>query len=103
MHLRKPLLAAGVAAGLGVFGVEIAACSNGGSSVQYVYPDTGTSPPPPLPTCTDGGLSISFDPMYSAYIPPGDGGTHSFQVPAIVAGSASEITWSVDTTMVGVE
>ena len=48
------------------------------------------------PTCTDGGLTIAFNPMYSAV-----DGTHTFQVPAVVVGSNQQVTWFADSSMVG--
>jgi len=48
--------------------------------------------------CTDGGLTIAFDPMYSAF-----DGTHTFAIPAVVNGSKTNVTWSADETMVGMQ
>ena len=48
--------------------------------------------------CTDGGLSVAFNPMYSAF-----DGTHTYAIPAVVYGSAGKVTWSADSTMVGMQ
>jgi hypothetical protein len=51
--------------------------------------------------CTGQAIPLSFTPMYSAY----DGGTHTFQVPAIANGvSGAAVVWSAsDPTMVTFE
>lgn len=49
-------------------------------------------------TCTNGGLTIAFNPMYSAF-----DGTHTFQVPAVVVGSNQQVTWFGDSSMVGMQ
>src|SRR5579863_1526417 len=102
MFLRKPLVTAGIAAIFGGIGFELAACSSGTSAVPPagdagVAADAPAPVPVPvtLPTCTTGGLTIAFNPMYSAY-----DGKHIFQVPALVVGSNSPVTWSADTSMV---
>lgn len=61
-----------------------------------VSPGTAAS----LPVCTDAGLAIAFNPMYSAFI---DDGMHTFQIPAIVVGSNQSVTWIADGTMVGMQ
>jgi hypothetical protein len=48
--------------------------------------------------CTDGGLTVAFNPMYSAF-----DGTHTFQIPAVVVGSNAKVTWFADSTMVGMQ
>ncbi len=52
----------------------------------------------PQARCTDGGLSVAFNPMYSAY-----DGTHTFKIPALVVGSNTDVTWSADSSMVGMQ
>jgi hypothetical protein len=94
MLLGKPLVAVGIAVGVGAFGTEIAACSSGSLSVAP-GPD---SQAPLIPPCKAGGLTIAFNPMYSAY-----DGKHTFQIPALVVGSNSQVTWSADTSMVGIQ
>src|SRR5580700_4686299 len=100
MFLRKPLVTAGIAAIFGAICAELAACSSGTSAVPPAG-DSGEAAEAPapvpvtLPTCTTGGLTIAFNPMYSAY-----DGKHIFQVPALVVGSNSPVTWSADTSMV---
>ena len=93
--LRKPLLAIAIAVGCCAFGTEIAACSS-----------NSAAPPPrvrmprqyPRSACADGGLTVAFNPMYSAF-----DGTHIFQIPAVVRGSNGQVTWSADSTMVGMQ
>jgi hypothetical protein len=73
--------------------MEVVACSS-----------SSAAPPPmmaaPIPTssCVDGGLTVAFDPMYSAF-----DGKHVFQIPAVVRGSNGQVTWSADSTMVGMQ
>jgi hypothetical protein len=87
-----------MAVGIGALGPAITACSGhstSGIQSASLSSDGGTAM---LPTCAaDGGLSIAFNPMYSAYIP---GGNHTFQVPAVVFGSDGPVTWSADSTIV---
>jgi len=87
----------GIVATLGALGVQIAACS---SSSPSATPPVGPDAEVVLPqaACTNGGLEVAFSPMYSGYIP---GGKHTFQVPALVGGSNGSVTWSADSTMVG--
>jgi hypothetical protein len=87
--LRKPFVAVAIAAGCCAFGTEIAACSSSSAGPAAVVPPTG---------CTDGGLTVAFDPMYSAF-----DGTHTFAIPAVVNGSKTNVTWSADKTMVGMQ
>jgi hypothetical protein len=78
-----------VAAGICALGAAIGACSS------------GTSPSSPnQAVCTAGGLTVAFNPMYSAYIAPSGGNHHTFLVPAIVVGSNGRVTWSADSSMV---
>jgi hypothetical protein len=51
-----------------------------------------------LPVCDGGGLTVAFNPMYSAY----DNGAHDFSVPAVVVGSNSNVVWSADSAYVGI-
>jgi hypothetical protein len=99
MLARKPLVAIGVGVGFGVLCTQIAACSSSSSPADMpasLKPDSQTVEA--LPVCKAGGLTIAFNPMYSAF-----DGTHMFQIPAAVHGSNSEVTWSWDTSMVGVQ
>ena len=93
MLLRKPLLAVTIAVGCFAFGTEIAACSS--TSAAPSGPDAA---PIPVAGCTDGGLTVAFSPMYSAY-----DGVHTFTIPAVVRGSNYSVTWSADSTMVGMQ
>jgi hypothetical protein len=52
------------------------------------------------PVCTEGGLVVAFNPMYSAFIP---GGKHTFLIPAVVYGSTGSVTWSADTSIVAMQ
>lgn len=46
--------------------------------------------------CSEGGLTIAFSPMYSAYE-----SSHTYQVPAIVLGvNSSKVTWTASDTSV---
>jgi hypothetical protein len=91
--LRNPFVAITIAAGccgLAALGV---ACSSSSSS--------GNGPPTaaiPQSSCVDAGLTIAFNPMYSAY-----DGTHMFKIPAVVRGSNGMVTWSADKRMVGMQ
>jgi len=49
-------------------------------------------------SCTDGGLKVAFNPMYSAF-----DGKHVFTVPAVVQGSKGRVTWSADSRTVGMQ
>jgi len=70
----------------------VAACSSSST------PAPAGESPQAKALCTDGGLQVAFNPMYSAF-----DGKHTFQIPAIVAGSNSSVTWSADSTMVGMQ
>ncbi len=94
--LRKPLLAVAIGVGGFAFATEIAACSS--TSATPSGPDAAA--PIPVAGCTDGGLTVAFNPMYSAYI---EGGVHTFTIPAVVRGSNGSVTWSADSTMVGMQ
>lgn len=102
--LRKPLIISAIAIGLPAFGGGLTACSGHtsdtlGPSSSSSSSDAGAGAE--LPTCgADGGLSIAFNPMYSAYI---DNGKHTFQVPAVVFGSDDNVTWSADNSIVGMQ
>ncbi len=95
MLLRKPFLAIAIAAGFCAFGTEIAACSSNSAAPPPSGPDAA---PIPEVACADGGLTVAFDPMYSAF-----DGKHVFQIPAVVRGSNAQVTWSADATMVGMQ
>jgi hypothetical protein len=92
--LRKPLLAVAIGVGGFAFGTEIAACSSNSAAPS----DGDAAAPIPVAGCTDGGLTVAFDPMYSAY-----DGVHTFTIPAVVRGSNGSVTWSADSTMVGMQ
>jgi hypothetical protein len=96
--LRKFLVAAAVAAGAGALGVEVVACT--GNTTTLDSEDSGLSAAAAAAAafCPDAGLRVAFNPMYSAY-----DGKHVFQIPAIVVGSNGTVTWSADSTMVGMQ
>ena len=101
MLLRKPIVTVGIAIGFGAFNAGVAACSSGRVAVspgQDAASTTSTAAPQWVPTCADGGLTIAFNSMYSAY-----DGTHTFQIPAVVHGSDGQVTWTADTSMVKLE
>jgi hypothetical protein len=81
-------------AGVAISGVLAASCSSSSSPASN-GDDAG--PPTVLkdPTCVDGGLSIAFNPMYSAF-----DGVHTYALPAIVVGSDQDVTWFADSAMV---
>jgi hypothetical protein len=70
----------------------LVACS---SSSNQAAPAADSSAPVPIASCTDGGLTVAFSPMYSAF-----DGKHTFQVPAVVRGSNGNVQWSADSTYV---
>jgi hypothetical protein len=92
VRLQKALFAVMAATCIGALGAEVAACSSSST------PAPAGESPGAKPLCTDGGLQVAFNPMYSAF-----DGTHIFQIPAVVAGSNSSVTWSADSTMVGMQ
>jgi hypothetical protein len=92
--LRKPLLAVAIGVVGLAFGVEVAACSS--TSAAPSSPDAAA--PVPVAGCTDGGLTVAFNPMYSAYAVG-----HTFTIPSVVRGSNGSVTWSADSTMVGMQ
>lgn len=95
MGLRKPFLGVTLAALLGASAAQVAACSSSSPSAvaNEAGPDSQVSAFDPV--CTQGGLQIAFNPMYSAY-----DGKHIFKIPAVVYGSNEEVTWTADTSMV---
>jgi hypothetical protein len=93
--LRNSFVAVGIAVGCFGLGAEIMACSS--SSSSSAAPPM-TSAPIPKSSCIDGGLTIAFNPMYSAF-----DGKHVFQIPAVVRGSSGKVTWSADSTLVGMQ
>jgi hypothetical protein len=99
VQLRTVLVAVGVTIGLIAVGAEVMACS-GNSSSDTLGSDAGL--PGSLAAanafCPDAGLRVAFNPMYSAY-----DGKHTFQIPAIVVGSNADVTWSADSSMVGMQ
>jgi hypothetical protein len=72
---------------------ELAACSS--DSAGPTGPDADVVP---QAKCTDGGLTVAFNPMYSAF-----DGTHTYTVPAVVRGSNGNVTWSADSRIVGMQ
>jgi hypothetical protein len=100
--LRKPFITSAIAIGLPALGGAITACSGHTSNAQ-LGPSSSSSDAgagAALPTCADGGLSIAFNPIYSAYI---ENGKHTFQVPAVVFGSDDNVIWSADNSIVGMQ
>ena len=93
-HRSARLLGASV--GCCAIGLGVAACSSSSSSGGS--PD-GTAPA--AGTCPNPSLTISFNPMYSAFI--SSTSQHSFLVPAIVSGvSGATVTWGAsDMSAVG--
>ena len=101
MPLRKLLVAASVSIGFGALGAEGMACSGDSTSADLSGSDSGSfGSSATNGSCPDGGLRVAFNPMYSAFIA---GGKHSFQIPAIVVGSNGNVTWSADSSMVGMQ
>jgi hypothetical protein len=94
--LGKLIVAAGVAASSCALGIAVSACSGHTSTP----PTSSNASLTMVPTCEDAGLSIAFNPMYSAYI---DDGMHTFQVPAVVYGSDGTATWYADSNFVGMQ
>jgi hypothetical protein len=79
--------------------VAAPACSGGADAGDAGTVSTAVSGPAPVhPDCADGGLTIGFNPMYSAF-----DGTHTYQVPAVVYGSDQKVTWFADSAMVGMQ
>jgi hypothetical protein len=97
---RTPAFIALASFGAVALGLLGASCSSssGGASPGSGTPDATAVPTLLDPTCTNGGLTIAFNPMYSAF-----DGTHTFQVPAVVVGSNQEVTWFGDSSMVGMQ
>jgi hypothetical protein len=96
--LRNPLMIAGITVAsvtVAMLALGLAGCS---SSTPSPAGPVDASPVIPVSSCVDAGLTIAFSPMYSAF-----DGTHTFQVPALVVGSNSQVTWSADATMVGMQ
>jgi hypothetical protein len=89
------LLASG---GVTALGLATTSCSSTSSSSGPATDDAGSVPKLLDASCTAGGLTISFNPMYSAF-----DGTHTFQVPAVVFGSTAEVTWFGDSSIVGMQ
>jgi hypothetical protein len=91
--LRKRLVAVTFAVGCCALAFEVAACTSNSAG-----PSGPSTPVLPEAGCTDGGLTVAFNPMYSAY-----DGTHTYAIPAVVYGSNGKVTWSADSTMVGMQ
>jgi hypothetical protein len=81
-------------------GAAATACSSSSSPASPVATEAGASdatlPPVALPVCDGGGLTIAYNPMYSAY-----DGVHTFSIPAVVVGASDNVVWSADSTYVG--
>lgn len=86
-----------VTAGVAVSGVLAASCSSS-SAPATNSDDAGPSAVLNDPSCVDGGLTIAFNPMYSAF-----DGVHTYSLPAIVVGSDQPVTWFADSAMVGMQ
>lgn len=93
----KSLLLAFASAGIVAAGLLDASCSSGPAGSAPPAAEGGGPPVLLDPTCTAGGLTIAFNPMYSAYIDT----THTFTLPAVVVGSDQTVTWFADSSMVG--
>jgi hypothetical protein len=91
--LRNPFVAVTIVVGCFGIATQVAACSSSSSGAPPV-----TEAPIPKSSCVDGGLTVAFSPMYSAF-----DGKHVFQIPAIVRGSNGQVTWSADERMVGMQ
>jgi hypothetical protein len=98
--LRKLLVAVPIAVGFGALIAEVVACSGDSTSSAGDGADAGPpgSSAEAYAFCPDAGLRVAFNPMYSAY-----DGKHLFQIPAIVVGSSGNVTWSADSSMVGMQ
>jgi hypothetical protein len=70
------------------------ACSSSSASPPADAQDSSTGPSA-VAACTDGGLTVAFNPMYSAF-----DGKHTFAIPAVVRGSNGHVVWSADSTYV---
>jgi hypothetical protein len=95
--LRWSACSALIAAGVAVSGVLAASCSSSSSPASNTD-DAGPSAVLKDPSCVDGGLTIAFNPMYSAF-----DGVHTYSLPAIVVGSDQQVTWFADSAMVGMQ
>src|SRR5262249_22014002 len=74
-----------------------ASCSGSVSTPSSPGDDSGAIATLLDAACVDGGLTIAFNPMYSAYE-----SAHTYSLPAIVVGSDQKVTWFVDSKMVGI-
>jgi hypothetical protein len=84
----------------GACGASATACSSNSASPSSPINDGGsasTVSQVALPVCDGGGLTVAFNPMYSAY-----DGVHDFSVPAVVVGANDNVVWSADSTYVGI-
>ncbi len=100
MPLRKLIVAVPFVVAFGALAAEVVACSGSTASSEVDGVDAGPpgSSAEAYALCPDAGLRVAFNPMYSAY-----DGTHLFQIPAIVVGSNGTVTWSADSSMVGMQ
>jgi hypothetical protein len=91
--LRNSFVVLAITAGCSGLAAVAVSCSSSSSG-----PPPATAAPIPKSSCVDAGLTIAFNPMYSAF-----DGTHLFQIPAVVRGSNGSVTWSADERMVGMQ
>jgi hypothetical protein len=92
--LRNSFIAVAIAVGCLGLATEMVACSSSSGSGAAPVAEASI----PVSSCVDGGLTVAFNPMYSAF-----DGKHVFQIPAVVRGSNTQVTWSADSTMVGMQ
>src|ERR1700722_8151332 len=96
--MRRRVMAARVlAVAAGACGALTTACSSTPPAVALLHDASSPVSHVALPTCDGGGLTVAFNPMYSAY-----DGVHTFSVPALVVGSSDNVVWSADSTFVGI-
>jgi hypothetical protein len=94
---KQPAFLAVASIGVAASGLLVASCSSSSAPPSVVNTvEAGLTPQLLDPGCTAGGLTVSFNPMYSAF-----DGTHVFQLPATVVGSDQQVTWFGDSSMVG--
>ncbi|MGH7269912.1 MAG: hypothetical protein ACREJ3_05725 [Polyangiaceae bacterium] len=98
MLASNPFVVVGIACVAGAFGTAIAACSSSPAASSSALPVREAGSPLVGPACLDAGLKVAFNPMYSAY-----DGKHTFAIPALVVGSNGTVTWSADSSMVGMQ
>jgi hypothetical protein len=84
LSLWTPLALGASVCGLALF-VACSSSSSNGPGDGSSSPDGSVSPT----SCASNTLNVLFAPMYSAF-----DGTHTFQIPAVVDGIKSQVTWS---------